>query len=207
MRLTVFEDAYRFYDFFPKRQARIPWYNLVDPSEGLSAVLASKSLGLQHLAISFIINAETLFQHCQSTWSWSNLQSVALTSQLLQDDGGKRKQIESLLCRAGVLVQKMVKLHTFVLWNGGKAHACTFIYRIDGDRASITWRGTWHLELRPLVFKPWQLAASKLPFSGLQIKQECVRGVIKSPGDAIYHLDLPCQVIEPASLWQIQREG
>jgi len=209
-RLIVFEDSYEFYDLFPKRPAHIPWFNLLDPSEGLGAVFASKSLDLQHLAISFMVNAEELFRHCQSTWSWLRLQSLAPTSQLLQDDWGKRSQIEALLCRVGVLVQKMPKLHTFVLWNGGKAHACAFIYRIDRDVASITWRGTWHLELSPLVVKSWQLVASKLPrseFSELQIKQESIRGVIKSHGDAIYHLELPCQVIDPASLWQIRREG
>jgi hypothetical protein len=212
-RLTVFEDSYKFYDPFPKRQAHMPWFNLLDPSEGLDpsgglgAVLASKSLDLQHLAISFMVNAEELFRHCQSTWSWSHLQSLALTSQLLQDDWEKRKQIEALLCRAGVFVPKMPKLHTFVLWNGGKAHACAFIYRIERGSASVTWRGTWHLELGPRVIKSWQLAASKLPFSKLQIKQERIRGVTKSHGDAIHHLELPCQVIDPASLWQIRREG
>lgn len=207
-RLLIFEDAYKFYDPFPKQPAHIPWYNLVDPSEGLSAVFASKSLGLQHLAISFMVNAEELFRQCQSTWSWSHLQSLALTSQLLQEDSEKRKQMKVLLWRAGVLVQQMPKIHTFVLWNGGKAHACAFIYRIDRDSASVTWRGTWHLELHPLVVEEWQLAASKqLPFSKLQLKQECIEGVIKSPGDAIHHLKLPCQVIEPASLWQIRREG
>lgn len=89
-KLIVFEDAYRFYDSFRKRPAHIPWYNLVDPSEGLSAFFAPKSL-VQHLASSFMINAEELFQYCQSTWSWSYLQSLALTSPLLQDDGAKRK--------------------------------------------------------------------------------------------------------------------
>ncbi|KAI1505026.1 hypothetical protein F5X99DRAFT_431132 [Biscogniauxia marginata] len=205
--LIVFEDSYKFYDPFLKQPARIPWFNLVDPSEGLGAVFASKSLDLQHLAISFMINAEELFRHCQSTWSWSHLQSLALTSQLLQDGWEKRKQIETMLCRASDLVQKMPKIHTFVLWNGGKAHACAFIYRIGRDSASVTWRGTWHLKLSPLVVKSWQLAASKLPSPELQLKQECIRGVIKSHGDAIYHLELPCQVIDPASLWQIRREG
>ncbi|KAI0872459.1 hypothetical protein GGS24DRAFT_467484 [Hypoxylon argillaceum] len=209
-RLIVFEDSYESYDLFPKRPAYIHWFNLVDPSEGLGAVFASKSLDLQHLSISFMINAQELFRHSQSTWSWLHLQSLALTSQLLQDDWGKRNQIEALLCQARAFVQKMPKLHTFVLWNGGKAHACAFIYRINRNSASITWRGTWHLELSPLVVKLWQLAASKLPcseFSELQIKQEYIREVIKSRGDAIYYLKLPCQVIDPASLWQIRREG
>lgn len=206
-RLTVFEDAYKFYDPFPKRPARVFWLGLGDPSEGLGAIFASKSLNLQHFAISFMVNAEEVFRHCHSTWSWSHLQSLALTSQLLEDDRGKSKQIEALLCRASVLVQKMPKLHTFVLWNGGNAHACAFIYRIDREDASAIWRGTWHLELSPLVVKSWQLAASKLPFHKLQIRQELVQGVIRSHGDAIYHLELPCQVIDPASLWQVRREG
>ncbi|KAH6955853.1 hypothetical protein BKA56DRAFT_638016 [Ilyonectria sp. MPI-CAGE-AT-0026] len=212
--LVVFEDSYKFYDPFPKRAALIQpaslLFNFIDwnnPHKRLGPVFASKSLDLQHLAISFMINAEELFQHCQSTWSWSHLQSLALTSQLLQDDGEKRAEIGALLCRAGILVQKMPKLHTFVLWNGGKAHACAFIYRMGRDGASVTWRGTWHLELSPGVIKSWQLAASKLSFSVLQVKQEHIQGVIRSHGDAIYHLKLPCQVIDPASLWQIRREG
>lgn len=94
---------------------------MVDPSEGLGATFASKSLGLKHLAISFVVDAEELFQQYQSTWIWAHLQSLALTSQLLQDDGEQLGQIEALLCRAAVLARKMPKIHTFVLWNGGKA--------------------------------------------------------------------------------------
>lgn len=88
----------------------------------------------------------------------------------------------------------MPKLHTFVLWNDGNAHACEFIYRIGRDGASVTWRGTWHLELSSLMAKSWQLAASKLPrseFSELKINQEYIRGAIKSHGGAIYYLELP----------------
>ncbi|KAI8956176.1 hypothetical protein F4801DRAFT_525706 [Xylaria longipes] len=209
-KFIIFQDSYKFYDSFPKPPANVLSLNLFNPDERLGPIFASKSLNLQHLAISFMVNAEELFRYCQSTWSWLNLQSLALTSQLLQDDWGKRNQIEALLCRAGVLVQKMPELHTFVLWNGGKAHACAFIYRVGRDSASVTWRGTWRLELSPLVVKSWQLVASKLPcseFSELQMKQEYIQGPIKSHGDAIYQLELPCQVIDPASLWQIRREG
>lgn len=206
-RLTIFEDSYTFYDAFPKRPAHIPWFNLVDPSEGLGAVFASKSLALQHFAISFMVNAEEIFRHCQPTWSWSHLQSLALTSKLLHhdDDGEKYRQIEALLCRAAVFAKNMPKLRTFILWNGGKAHACAFIYRMERDSASVTWRGTWHLDLGVRVIRSWQIVASKLPCKP-QIKQECIRGVIESHGDAIHHLQLPCQVIDPRSLWQIRRE-
>ena len=99
----------------------------------------------------------------------------------------------------------MPKLHTLILWNGGKAYAGAFIYRRVGDKASVTWRGTWHLDLSALVIKSWQLVASQLPYE-LQIKHEGIQRAVCSPGDALYHLGLPCQVIDPRSLWQIRRE-
>ncbi|WDK09720.1 hypothetical protein CGRA01v4_00998 [Colletotrichum graminicola] len=88
-----------------------------------------------------MIDAEEVFRYCHSRWTWSQLQSSALTSQLLQNDQENSKQIEALLCRSSVLVQKMPTLHTFVLRNGGKAHACAFMYRIGRDGASVKWRG------------------------------------------------------------------
>ncbi|KAI1351299.1 hypothetical protein F5Y01DRAFT_283347 [Xylaria sp. FL0043] len=210
-RLIVFRDSHDFYDSFPKRAAHIQQgYGLFAPRQALSMTFATKSLNLQHLAISFMVSAEDLFRHCQSTWRWSRLQSLALTSQLLQDDWEKRNRIPDLLYQAGTHVQNMPLLHTLVLWNGGKAHACAFIYRVGRDTASVTWRGTWHLELSPQVVKPWHLAASKLLRSEdaeLQIKQEHIGAAINSHGDAIFHLELPCQVVEPASLWQIRREA
>ncbi|KAI2637686.1 hypothetical protein GGS26DRAFT_422877 [Hypomontagnella submonticulosa] len=44
-------------------------FGLFDPNEGLGTVVASKSLYLQHLAISFMVDAEELFRRCRSTWS------------------------------------------------------------------------------------------------------------------------------------------
>jgi hypothetical protein len=204
--LILFEDSYKFFEPFPRRPVPVWWENLVDPSEGLGAVLASKSLVLQHLAISFMINAEEIFRQCQPAWLWSNLQSLALTSQLMQDDPGKREEIRTLLSRSAVIARQMPRIHTFVLWNGGKAHACAFIYCVDEDQASITWRGTWNLDLSGMT-KSWQLTASKRTFAKLQVKQECISSVVTSHGDSIHHLKLPCQVIHPASLWQMRREG
>ncbi|UKZ46189.1 hypothetical protein TrVGV298_000388 [Trichoderma virens] len=207
--LTIFEDSYEFYDRFPRR--RVPDYMLdMDvPSRAIGRDFASKSLSLQHFAISFMVNAEDVFRACHSTWCWQHLQSLALTSELLQANGEKRDWIEVLLCRAGDLAQQMPKIHTFVLWNGGKGNACAFVYRIVQGRGSVTWRGTWLLKLSPRVIESWQLANSKLRVSRpeLQLKQEQIQATIRSPGDAIYHLKLPCQVIEPASLWQIRREA
>ncbi|KAK2047443.1 hypothetical protein LZ31DRAFT_609542 [Colletotrichum somersetense] len=168
-KLTIFEDAYENYELFSDPPVPGPWIDWNDPSKRLDAVLASKSLDLQHFAISF--------------------------------------KIEGLLCQASALAQKMPKLHTFVLWNGGKGHACAFIYRIGRDYTTIVWRGTWRLELSPRVVESWQFVASKLCDEKFQVRQEFLKGGMKWHGDAIYHLDLPCQVVDPASLWQIRREA
>ncbi|KAF4997771.1 hypothetical protein FDECE_11993 [Fusarium decemcellulare] len=169
-RLT-FEDSYEFYDKFLKPPVLIPWHSSAH-TDGVGLAFAYQSVRLQHLAVSFMVDAEQVFQRCQPKWIYPNLQSLALTSQLLQDGGEKREQIEALLFQASVLARRMPRMHTFVLWNGGKGHACAFIYRNDGDTASITWRGTWHLELNSREVESWQLAASKPRFLELELKQE-----------------------------------
>ncbi|KAK8065664.1 hypothetical protein PG997_012411 [Apiospora hydei] len=207
--LILFEDSYKFYDSLPNPVVPNPWLSdVMIPYEDLGAVFAQKTATLQQLAIPFMVQAEEIVQRCQPTWSWPRLESLALTSQLLQNDWGTRSDLENLLCRTSVLVQKMPKLQTLVLWNGGKGHACAFIYRVDGGSASITWRGTWKSSFSLRVVEAWQLTASKLPrCPEVEVKQEDITGVIHSHGDAIYHLKLPCQVIDPASLWQIRREA
>ncbi|KKP06624.1 hypothetical protein THAR02_01221 [Trichoderma harzianum] len=214
--LTIFEDSYRFYDRYPSRSTPMVWHDSVDSSNNIQAVLASHSLKLQHLSISFMVNAETFFRQCQSTWAWPRMQSLALTSKLLRHEAedhdsitDHRSPITDLLRRAGVLAQQMPMIHTFVLWNCEKAHACAFIYRVERGTASVTWRGTWKLKLQSHVVNEWQVVASKrrMHRSELQLKQEDIKAAIRCPGDAIYHLKLPCQVIEPTSLWQIRREG
>lgn len=210
--LVIFEDSFMFYGCYPIPSTPLTWPDSADPRDYIDAILASHSLKLQHLSVSFMINAETFFRQCQSTWTWARLQSLALTSKLLRRRDPIKDQLDprtELLRQAGVLAQQMPMIHTFVLWNCEKARACAFIYRVERGTASVTWRGTWKFDLRSRVIKAWQVVASKRPMfrSTLQVKQEHIKAAIKCPGDAIYHLKLPCQVIEPASLWQIRREG
>ncbi|KAK4067030.1 uncharacterized protein Triagg1_8030 [Trichoderma aggressivum f. europaeum] len=210
--LIIFQDSYRFYTSFPRRTIAAPWFNPDDPDdpdEQTVPVFTSNSLKLQHLSISFMIPAEAFFRQCESTWTWSHLQSLALTSKLMRHEAEHRRAVKVFLRRAGEVAQQMPKMHTFVLWNCENSHACAFIYRVERGTASLTWRGTWNLKLSSLVVEPWQVVASKRQMycSKLQLKKEQVKAAIKCPGDAIYHLKLPCQVIEPASLWQIRREG
>ncbi|KAI0965154.1 hypothetical protein F4678DRAFT_453617 [Xylaria arbuscula] len=208
-KLTIFEDDYTFYDRFPSLPLPAHWFTTPNLHNELDAKLASKSRDLHYIAISFMVNAEDFFRYCRPEWTWPRLQTLALTSPLLRQE--KRSLIEPLLCRVSILVRNMPKLHTLVLWNAKKGHTCAFIYRrSERNGASITWRGTWSLALSPGVINSWRsvgLESHGFEFSELQVKCEQVQGVIASHGDAIHHLDLPCRVIEPASLWQIRREG
>ncbi|KAK0726416.1 hypothetical protein B0T21DRAFT_293514 [Apiosordaria backusii] len=187
-----------------------PGAGLVSPSRvvkpQLGAAFARRSLDLEQLSVSYMVNAEDFFRACTPTWTWQRLESLALTSQQLRDIGN-RQQIDALLADAGVTALQMPKLHTLVLWNGQRGNACAFIYQAHSDHASITWRGTWDVDFDPAMVDVWRRVA----FEGhsrhaLQVRKRTVKNVIESHGDAICHLKLPCQVVTPTSLWQIRKE-
>lgn len=181
----------------------------------VGTAFACRSLGLEYLSVSYMVDAMHFFQGCmpdslgrhldRETWTWQHLQSLALTSQCLQRTGNRR-EIDALLGRAATVVLRMPKLHTLVLWND--TNACAFIYSWDSaGGARITWRGTWELDITPYVVQMWQPVAWKIHSCALQVVKEGVKGVIRSHGDAIHHLRLPCQVVTSASLWHIRQEG
>jgi hypothetical protein len=66
----------------------------------------------------------------------------------------------------------------------------------------VTWRGTLGVELSGRVVGS---------YASLRVEREGVAGGggggIGSYGDDVFWLGLPCRVVEPASLWQIRREG
>jgi hypothetical protein len=173
----------------------------------IGAAFASRSLDLDQLSVSYMVNAEDFFQACTPTWTWQRLQSLALTSQLLRQMGS-REETDALLYQAGITALRMPRLQTLVLWNGTKGDACAFIYQCtDRDGAHVTWRGTWDLELSPRVVEVWERVALESHSCALRVGEQRVEAVIGSHGDAIHHLRLPCRVVAPASLWQIRREG
>lgn len=178
---------------------------VVDP--GVGAAFASKSLDLEQLSVSYMASAEDFFRACQPTWTWQRLESLALTSQLLQHTADHQK-IDALLYKAGMAALQMPKLRTLVLWYGAKGTACAFIYSADrGNAAHVTWRGTWGMELSPHVVQVWERVALENQSCPLRVDKPQVCGTIRAHGDAIHHLALPCRVVEPASLWQIRREA
>ena len=101
----------------------------------------------------------------------------------------------------------MPQLESLALWNSRGREACAIIYhREKASRlATLTWRGTWDLELSHDVVESWQKVASDSYH--LRVENERVQGVINSHGDAVYHLRLPGGVIDPVSMQQIRQEG
>ncbi|KAI3328998.1 hypothetical protein HD806DRAFT_481340 [Xylariaceae sp. AK1471] len=175
-----------------------------DPAVG--AAFAYRSLSLEELSASYMVDARHFFQELQPLWTWNYLQSLVLTSGLLTGTAS-RTETSDLLHHAGLAARSMPRLHTMAIWNGGKGEACAFIYRKKNSGSSITWRSTWDLELGPSIVEAWEKVATESTQSRFWVEKHQLRGdSITSHGDAICQLDLPYGVIDPASLWQIRRE-
>jgi hypothetical protein len=136
--------------------AQVDTARLVDTRIGMA--FASRSLDLEQLSVSYMVNAEDFFQACAPTWTWQHLQSLALTSQMLRDAGLRSRQgIDSLLRSAGVAALQMPALRALTLRNGARGNACSFIYQTDCHGGpQIVWRGTWILQFSHDVVKAWQ---------------------------------------------------
>ena len=179
---------------------------IINPEIGKA--FAVRSLNLKQLSLSYLVDANDFFKACSQTWTWQHLQCLALTSPILRSTESHR-EISTLLSIAGISVLQMPRLHTFALWNGTQGNACAFLYCMDRYSAQLTWRSTWDLELGPGVVKIWDEVALKLHSTSLNLRKEAIRSDPKTHGDAIHLLNLPpaCQVVTPASLWQIRKEG
>jgi hypothetical protein len=178
------------------------------PVAGLMLVraFASKSRDFERLSISYMIDAQQFFNSCQLSYTWHHLQSLTLTSSILTQTA-PQKEISALLHNASLAALNMPQLESVVFWNSKHGEACAVIYqRNKASRyATLTWRGTWDLELSHDVVKSWQKVASDSYH--LRVENERVQGVINSHGDVVHHLRLPAGVIDPVSLWQIRQEG
>ncbi|KAK4034087.1 hypothetical protein C8A01DRAFT_19055 [Parachaetomium inaequale] len=154
-----------FEDFNDKRikalvSGQPPWQSQVDTSRvvdsRIGAAFAARSLNLEELSLSYLANAEDFFRACIPTWTWPRLRSLALTSQLLRRPG-RRQEIDALLYEVGVTALQMPRLRTLGVWDGIEGSTCAFIYHVDRDHASVTWRGTWDMALSPRVVEVWWL--------------------------------------------------
>ncbi|KAG5784687.1 hypothetical protein H9Q73_001669 [Fusarium xylarioides] len=211
-RVILFQDSKQYltesalqtqdYDAFIIPPEYMSMFNFPDNTKSI----AQTSLRLNELSVSFFIDAMNFFEACEEGWTWDHLKCLSLTSSLLfRSIKGQKKHIGNLLIAAAKIVLRMPNLTTMVLWNGGTGRACAFMYTRTEHYAHITWRGTWDLEISRQVLEAWEDVA-KLHSVELRITHERLRETIRSHGDALFHLNLPCQVIEPTSLWQIRME-
>lgn len=174
----------------------------------LAKAFAAKSHHLEHLSISYMIDAQQFFTSCQQLpCTWNLLQSLTLTSSTLTRTV-PRQHIYTMLRKASSIALKMPQLKTLVLWNSESRQACAVIYQQQTSTAmaTLTWRGTWNLELSDDVVESWKKVGPGPCY--LRLEKEILRDVdIRSHGDAIHHLRLPDGVFDPASLLQIRYEG
>jgi len=119
-------------------------------------MVALASLKLEHLAASFIVDADHFFR-TKPFWEWPNLISLVLTSSLLGLDEDAL-EIAAMLEAAAAAAMKMPRLGTLEIWNGRKGLAALFKYQVFGDtrRVVITWRATWNLTMEPSTTQAWE---------------------------------------------------
>ncbi|OBS28219.1 hypothetical protein FPOA_02160 [Fusarium poae] len=207
-KVTIFEDFNENYlELFQLGRGPDPDHNperVRLPSFGVGVAFARRSLELENLSIAFLIDARDFFDAFDQRWRWDRLKSLTLTSRAMcKDEPGETNY---LLTTAAHVAQRMPNLETMTLWNGSRGEACSFTYRClrhsrrRRDRyASITWRGTWELELSPALEAAWGGASIK-------IEQYLLTDEIRSHGDAIECLGLR-HVVDDISLQQIIAEN
>ncbi|KAI1147480.1 hypothetical protein F4825DRAFT_471535 [Nemania diffusa] len=174
----------------------------------LAKAFAKRSHNFERLSISYMIDAQQFFTSCQQLpCAWNLLQSLTLTSSTLAQTT-PRRDVYTLLQNASLAALNMPQLKSMVLWNSEQGQACAVIYlrHTASGMATLTWRGTWDLDLSYDVVESWKKVASGSCY--LRVENEALQDVdIRCHGDAVYHLRLPDGVIDQASLWQIRQEG
>lgn len=216
-RIVLFENFNQQYSAAIQEEAA-KWFSTSSSCEStrtpkplLSRLAASASLNLEHFAASFIVDAGYFFKIDDPVWKWAKwpkLTTIALTSKSLNPKG-RQTEIEDMLRMAGEVALKMPQLEIMELWNGRKGLAGLFQYKAARDerQATITWRGTWNMDIGTPVVEAWEAVVRQFGGWRLNFARERLDAAeIKSHGDAIRELKLSCQIIRPVSLEQILTE-
>ncbi|KAI5459680.1 hypothetical protein BGZ63DRAFT_446536 [Mariannaea sp. PMI_226] len=213
--LTLFEDfnedynsTYSFIDMGDVPPAwrpeliRTPWTRV-------SAALAVRSIRLERLFASNMLDAKDFFKACKPNWVRRSLTSLALTSRLLNRLADPSK-VNDMLVAAGRTALQMPELQTLEIWNGMKGNACVFRYEATSTAniATISWCGTWDLQLSEELVRTWTQVALQVrkQLLSVQVNQKLDPSHITSHAVAIRDLKLSEGVIHPVSLEQILRE-
>ncbi|CAI6096873.1 unnamed protein product [Clonostachys chloroleuca] len=197
-RLILFEN---FNETYPEMMHCL---RLREPSPNLSAALAETNLSLEPLSAAFSVDASYFFNGCHSSWKWSNLTLLAVTSQLLRPDADPH-QLEEMLQEAAAVALRMPQLQTLEIWEGRKGLAALFKYQ--SRPARLAWKATWYFRMPDSVTRAWDEVG--MMFYGLDcavVKQLLDGAAIKSHADSIVQLRLSQTIVRPVSLQQIRRE-
>ncbi|RYP39366.1 hypothetical protein DL766_000391 [Monosporascus sp. MC13-8B] len=210
--LTIFEDFNEDYNIvhcfhYITREWPYPPDLVRTPNPSVGAALAYRSLGLEKLSASYMVDAKDFFKACEPNWVWDNLTSLTLTSRLLTLCKPHPLAINKMLVDAGTAALGMPQLRTLVIWNGMKRNACAFRYQVTANSTTLGWCGTWDLELDIDVLDVWRKAAPRYTKHELSIlaSRNLNKQDIQSHAVAIRELNLS-EVIHPVSLEQILRE-
>lgn len=173
-------------------------------SDQLVRALVLRSCALKHLSISFMFDARQFLDSLQATDCRHKLRSLTLTASILKRDS-ESSEFASFLSNASSFPQKMKQLERLILWNSKPGEACAVIYQRDrsAQQATLIRRGTWHFELDDEVVESWK---NVNPDFLLRIEHEQLQAAVKGTGDAIYHLGLSGEVIDPISARQLRQE-
>jgi len=205
--LTIFEDPNS--EFLSAVNRDQVFGHVIDDDMTAAAelvrALVLRSCDLKHLSISFMVDAQQFLDSLQSTDCCHELRSLTLTASVLKRES-QSWEISSFLSNASLFPQKMKQLERLILWNSKPGEACAVIYQRDRStqQANLMRRGTWHFELNDKVVESWQNVD---PDFVLKIEHEQLQAVVKETGDAIYHLGLSGEVIDPVSARQLRQEA
>lgn len=199
--MSIFEDDADQYPFSsPSKLCSERQLPLNGPNP-LCRAFAAWSCDLEHLSISFMIEAEDFFAACQPSWVW-RLKSLTLTSRRLSAPSGPMQSA----ARAALF---MPTLRSLVIWNADRGKACKFSY--DAESASITWEASFNtITLEEQMIDDWKKVVEKHSNGqkDLQVREKSFSSSnIYSYGQALDLLRLPASVVDPASLWQMKRDS
>ncbi|KAF2854696.1 hypothetical protein T440DRAFT_496075 [Plenodomus tracheiphilus IPT5] len=147
----------------------------------LAKAFAAKSHHLEHLSISYKIDAQQFFTSCQQLpCTWNLLHSLTLTSSTLARTV-PHQYIYTLLRNASSIALRMPQLKTMVLWNSEPRQACAVIHQQHTASAmgTLTWRGTWNLELSDDDVESWKKVAPGPCY--LRLEKEALHDVDSFP--------------------------
>lgn len=213
-KLVIFENFNQQYPATMKRVLNgvelIECDSIRNATPAVGRTLALASVGLEHLAASFITDASHFFE-IDDRLEWPNLSSLVLTSKRLTPDEDPT-EIGAMLRAAAAVALRMPRLETMEIWNGRKGFAALFKYQASRKyrQATITWRGTWRLtriHMDDSVIQAWEAVIRQYDGWRLNFDQERLdEALINSHADAIHYLGFSSQVIRPVSLQQIRME-